>query len=379
MLELFPEGFEERDADPGVELAAYTDAAGEARARAAFDDLTAVDVARGLGGSLARVSPWRPGRAPLGRPAVGAAAGGRTGSRHRARSRVRNRRPSDDAALPRAARRAAARLAARRRVRLRRARHCGGEARIRAGHALDHDPVAVETTTANAAANGVEIDVRVRRAVRRAAGRGHDCREPDARGRSPARARIGSSYLVTSGYLARDQLQLPGRTGARRATRDGWAADVWALLRGVTFRPMATFSVGFLGCKVSHVDAHAVRERLLSDGHSERTRGAADVAVVSTCCVTHEAVSKSRKAVSRPGAHARPRLCHRLRGKSYRERVRWAPGGVVVVAEVERGDAFPRSPAMWARSRWSRRKLGSIASAPSSRCRTAAASRAHSA
>jgi threonylcarbamoyladenosine tRNA methylthiotransferase MtaB len=61
---------------------------------------------------------------------------------------------------------------------------------------------------------------------------------------------------------------------------------------------MATFSIGFLGCKVSHADAHAVRERLLADGHSERA-DEADVAVVSTCCVTHEAVSKSRKAVSR--------------------------------------------------------------------------------
>ncbi len=61
---------------------------------------------------------------------------------------------------------------------------------------------------------------------------------------------------------------------------------------------MATFSVGFLGCKVSHVDAHAVRERLLADGHLEQ-EGGGDVAVVSTCCVTHEAVSKSRKAVSR--------------------------------------------------------------------------------
>src|SRR5262249_43140348 len=48
----------------------------------------------------------------------------------------------------------------------------------------------------------------------------------------------------------------------------------------------------------SHVDAQAIRERLISDGHTER-QGAADVAVVSTCCVTHEAVSKSRKAVSR--------------------------------------------------------------------------------
>ncbi len=61
---------------------------------------------------------------------------------------------------------------------------------------------------------------------------------------------------------------------------------------------MATFSVTFLGCKVSHVDAHAVRERLLADGHTERD-GDAQVAVVNTCCVTHEAVSKSRKAASR--------------------------------------------------------------------------------
>ena len=60
---------------------------------------------------------------------------------------------------------------------------------------------------------------------------------------------------------------------------------------------MATFSVRFLGCKVSHVDAHEVRERLLADGHVERD--AADVAVVNTCCVTHEAVSKSRKEVAR--------------------------------------------------------------------------------
>ena len=61
---------------------------------------------------------------------------------------------------------------------------------------------------------------------------------------------------------------------------------------------MATFSIGFLGCKVSHADAHAVRERLLADGHSESPVDA-DVAVVSTCCVTNEAVAKSRKAVSR--------------------------------------------------------------------------------
>jgi threonylcarbamoyladenosine tRNA methylthiotransferase MtaB len=68
---------------------------------------------------------------------------------------------------------------------------------------------------------------------------------------------------------------------------------------------VATFSVRFLGCKVSHNDAQAVREALLRDGHSEDDR-AADVAIVNGCCVTHEAVRKSRQAVSRAArTHAR--------------------------------------------------------------------------
>jgi threonylcarbamoyladenosine tRNA methylthiotransferase MtaB len=61
---------------------------------------------------------------------------------------------------------------------------------------------------------------------------------------------------------------------------------------------VATFSVRFLGCKVSQTDAQHVRERLLAEGHSELSEGA-EMAVVNTCCVTHEAVSKSRQAVSR--------------------------------------------------------------------------------
>ena len=62
---------------------------------------------------------------------------------------------------------------------------------------------------------------------------------------------------------------------------------------------MATFRVDFLGCKVSHADAHEVREALLRDGHVERAEGQADVAVISTCCVTNEALAKSRKAAAR--------------------------------------------------------------------------------
>jgi len=61
---------------------------------------------------------------------------------------------------------------------------------------------------------------------------------------------------------------------------------------------VAGFSVRFLGCKVSYADAQVIRERLLADGHVEREDGG-EIVVVNTCCVTHEAVRKSRHAASR--------------------------------------------------------------------------------
>jgi threonylcarbamoyladenosine tRNA methylthiotransferase MtaB len=61
---------------------------------------------------------------------------------------------------------------------------------------------------------------------------------------------------------------------------------------------VSSFSVHFLGCKMSFSDADAMRERLLAAGHEERSE-AADVALVNTCCVTGEAVAKSRKTVAR--------------------------------------------------------------------------------
>ena len=57
-----------------------------------------------------------------------------------------------------------------------------------------------------------------------------------------------------------------------------------------------TFSVEFLGCKISQTDMQGVRERLLAGGLDEVREGGA-VHVVNTCCVTHEAVAKSGKAV----------------------------------------------------------------------------------
>jgi threonylcarbamoyladenosine tRNA methylthiotransferase MtaB len=62
---------------------------------------------------------------------------------------------------------------------------------------------------------------------------------------------------------------------------------------------MSGFAAEFLGCKVSRTDAQAIREQLTEAGHTEVEPGRARVRVVNTCCVTAEAVAKSRKAVRR--------------------------------------------------------------------------------
>ena len=60
---------------------------------------------------------------------------------------------------------------------------------------------------------------------------------------------------------------------------------------------MTDFAVDFLGCKISHTDADAVREALLAAGHTESD--AAAVRVINTCCITAEAEKKSRQRVRR--------------------------------------------------------------------------------
>ena len=95
---------------------------------------------------------------------------------------------------------------------------------------------------------------------------------------------------------------------------------------------MATFSARFLGCKVSFADAQAIRERLLADGHTELSEGA-DVAVVNTCCVTHEAVSKSRQALSR-AARTHGRVYATGCGANLRGAFAGLPDNVIVVARA---------------------------------------------
>jgi threonylcarbamoyladenosine tRNA methylthiotransferase MtaB len=88
---------------------------------------------------------------------------------------------------------------------------------------------------------------------------------------------------------------LPTVSSGTRAGPRGWAS-IGSL--------MATFTTGFLGCKVSQTDVREIRERLVADGHME-VQDAPDVAVVNTCCVTHEAVRKSRQAARRAARGAK--------------------------------------------------------------------------
>jgi ribosomal protein L11 methyltransferase len=230
MLELFPEGFEERDADASVELSVYTDTPGDTRARGAFDEITAVDVEEGWEdrwrefhhgvrvGPIWVGPPWE--QPPVGVYAVVIEPGRAFGTGAHPTTRLCLAQLAE---LPRGSLLDVG---------------CGSGVLAVAGaklgfapvHAVDHDPVAVETTIANAATNGVEVDARVSDAL---AGELPDAGTTvanltleDIRRLAP---RIRSSQLLTSGYLATDHLQLPGRASSRRAALDGWAADVWVL------------------------------------------------------------------------------------------------------------------------------------------------------
>ena len=118
-------------------------------------------------------------------------------------------------------------------------------------------------------------------------------------------ARRGGGDVRTGGAAHRDRRD---RRRSAGAARDG--------LPG-----MSRFATEFLGCKVALADAQAVRERLAADGHAESSADGR-MRVVNTCCVTAEAVAKSRKAVRRAARDRRARVRDRLRGQPRRRRRR---------------------------------------------------------
>jgi ribosomal protein L11 methyltransferase len=94
--------------------------------------------------------------------------------------------------------------------------------------AIDHEPAALDASSRNAAANGVELDVRLADALS----------EPlPATDVTVANisletveqlgAMLLSPVVVTSGYLEREAPALPGLRRETRRTEGGWAADLF--------------------------------------------------------------------------------------------------------------------------------------------------------
>ena len=228
MLDLAPEGFEEVAVGEELELAAYTDAAGERRLRAAFAAVTAAAVPAGwedawrsfhrpaLVGPLWLGPPWE--RPEPGTVAVVVDPGRAFGTGTHPTTRL-----SLDLVLelPRASL-----------VDL----GCGsGVVAIAAAKlgfgpvtALDHDPTAVETARRNAEANGVEIEVRradvvADRLPAAAAAVANIALDVVER----AAERLDAAALVTSGYLVGERPTLASWRHRRRREADGWAADLF--------------------------------------------------------------------------------------------------------------------------------------------------------
>jgi ribosomal protein L11 methyltransferase len=94
--------------------------------------------------------------------------------------------------------------------------------------ALDHDPAALEATQRNAAANGVLLELRLADALADPLPAA-DVAVANVSGEIVRRLARGldAAAVVASGYLERDEPELPGFRRQQRRTAGGWAADLF--------------------------------------------------------------------------------------------------------------------------------------------------------
>jgi ribosomal protein L11 methyltransferase len=234
MLELFPEGFEERDEGESLELAAYTDRGNARRALEPLGPVSEREVALGWEDAWRRFHrPVRVGRLWLGPPweppddgAVaivvdpGRAFG--TGAHPTTRLCAELLLGLEPASLVDVG--------------------CGSGvlaiAAARLGFdpvvALDDDPAAIEAARSNAAANGVEVDVRLADAL---AGPLPEVAVAVANiARAPVEQvaeRFGGETLIASGYLEAERPRADGWEAVDRRTAEGWAADLLERSAGI--------------------------------------------------------------------------------------------------------------------------------------------------
>jgi ribosomal protein L11 methyltransferase len=228
MLELFPEGFEEVDRGDGVELIAYTDAAGEERLWHAFGGARGEDVAADWRERWKQFHrPVRIGRLWIGaswhRPPADAVAvvidPGRafgTGGHPTTQLCIELLSEQERSSI----------------VDL----GCGsGVLAIVAAKlgfepvvALDTDESAIVATIRNAATNGVTVD------ARRADVLSDELPQTDAavanityHALQALGPRLRCRHLVSSGYLPSDPPECSPFRHVRRVARDGWAADLY--------------------------------------------------------------------------------------------------------------------------------------------------------
>ena len=228
MLELFPEGFEERETAEGLELTAYTDAGGEERLWAAFGTVSADDVPVGWEERWRNFHrPVRVGRLWVGPPWEQPPPGAKA-------IRIDPGRAFGTGGHP------TTRLSLQLLLKLDRGSlldvGCGSGviaiAAARLGFApvvaVDHDAAAIEATERNAAANAVSVEVR----------RTDVLAEPlppaettVANVSAPLVHRLGSTLgstsFVASGYLECEDVRPRGFRRELRLVEDGWAADLF--------------------------------------------------------------------------------------------------------------------------------------------------------
>jgi len=227
MIELFPEGFEEVDHEGGVELAAYTDPAGEERLWAAFGGARSDSVEEGWEDRWrafhrpARIGPLWVGP-PWEEPDAGAIAividPGRafgTGSHATTRLCLELLLEVPAGSLLDIG--------------------CGsGVLAIAAAklgfdpvRAVDLDPQAIEATTRNAEANGVAVEAELGDALESPLP-ASDCAVVNVAVDLDRRIaqRLECTRLITSGYLLSELPDLAGYRRDARREAEGWAADL---------------------------------------------------------------------------------------------------------------------------------------------------------